>query len=135
QDTAKTLNPALYPTAASPPPTDAQNVSMMNSTIDFLNRLAGSGSGSGAVAARRLAAAMSALAKADSATRQRAEVVFVQPLRTALDDLRNLLKAHEITRDNLPPELVSQWMTPGGQARLEIAPSGNTDNNATLRTF
>ena len=78
---------------------------------------------------------MTALAKADQATRQRAETAFVQPLRTALDDLRNLLKAHEVIRDNLPPELVSQWMTPDGQARLEIAPSGNTDDNATLRTF
>jgi len=51
------------------------------------------------------------------------------------DDLRNFLKAHEVTRDNLPPELVSQWMTPDGKARIEVVPSGNTDDNATLRTF
>ena len=43
---------------------------------------------------------------------------FVQPLQTALDDLRNLLKAHEVTRENLPPDLVDQWVTPDGQARL-----------------
>ena len=71
----------------------------------------------------------------DPATRERAEAAFVQPLQTALDDLRNFLKAHEVTRDNLPPELVSQWMTPDGKARIEVVPSGNTDDNATLRTF
>ena len=59
--------------------------------------------GRGADAARRLAAAMTTLAKADPAARQRAEPAFVQPLQTALDDLRNLLKAQEVTRDNLPP--------------------------------
>ena len=135
QSAAKTLDPALNPPSVNPPPTDAENVAIINSTVNALNRLAGSAPGPGAAAAKRLAADMTALAKADQATRQRAETAFVQPLRTALDDLRNLLKAREVTRDNLPPELISQWMTPDEQARLEIAPSGNADNNATLRTF
>jgi len=134
-DAAKTLDPVLNPAAPSPPPTDAQNVSMMNSTIDFLNRLAGSGTGSGAVAARRLAAAMTALAKADPSTRQRAETTFVQPLRTALDDLRNLLKAQEVTRANLPADLAAQWVTPDGQARVDVAPKGDSNNNVVLRQF
>ena len=135
QNTAKTLDPALNPPSVNPPPTDAENVAIINSTVNALNRLAGSAPGPGAAAAKRLAADMTALANADQATRQRAEMAFVQPLRTALNDLRNLLKAREVTRDDLPPELISQWMTPDEQARLEIAPSGNADNNATLRTF
>jgi hopanoid biosynthesis associated RND transporter like protein HpnN len=135
QNAAKTLDPALNPPTVNPPPTDAENVAIINSTVNALNRLADSALGPGAAAAKRLAADMTALAKADQATRQRAETAFVQPLRTVLDDLRNLLKAHEVSRDNLPPELVSQWMTPNGQARIEIAPSGNADNNTTLRAF
>ena len=135
QDAAKTLLAVLNPAAPSPPPTDAQNVGMMNSTIDFLNRLAGTGTGSGAVAARRLAAAMTALAKADPSVRQRAATVFVQPLRTALHDLRNLFGAHEVTRANLPPDLTRQWVTPDGQARIEIAPQGDSNNNTVLRDF
>jgi hopanoid biosynthesis associated RND transporter like protein HpnN len=135
QDAAKTLVPVLNPATPTPPPTDAQNVSMMNSTIDFLNRLAGNGTDTGAVAARRLAAAMTALAKADPAVRQRAETVFVQPLHTALDDLRNLLKAQDITRANLPPDLTRQWVTPDGQARVDIAPSGDANDNVVLRAF
>ncbi|MFZ3310466.1 MAG: MMPL family transporter [Xanthobacteraceae bacterium] len=134
-DAAKTLDPGLNPAAPSPPPTDAQNVSMMNSTIDFLNRLAGNATSNGAVAARRLAAAMTALAKSDPATRQRAGTVFVQPLRTALDDLRNLLKAQEVTRGNLPADLTTQWVTLAGQARVDVAPKGDSNNNAVLRRF
>jgi hypothetical protein len=108
---------------------------MMNSTIDFLNKLAGTGNGTGAVAARRLAAAMTALAKADPPVRQRAEMVFVQPLHTALDDLRNLFKAQEITRANLPSDLTRQWVTPSGQARVDAAPTGDANDNTVLRAF
>jgi hypothetical protein len=135
ENAAKTLNAALYPKAVSKPPTDAENLAVINTTVDALNRLAGDGKGSGADAARRLAADLSALAKADPAPRQRAEAAFVTPLRTALDDLRNLLKAHEVTRENLPADLVSQWATPDGRARLEISPAGNVDDNTAMRTF
>ena len=134
-DAAKTLNPALNPAAPAAPTSDAQTVSMINSTVDALNRLAGDGTGTGAVAAKRLAAAMTALAKADPSVRQRAEAVFVQPLKTTLDDLRNLLKAQEITRANLPPVLARDWVTPDGQARIDVAPKGDPNNNDVLRVF
>ncbi len=132
---AATLGPALSPNAVSPPPTDAENVAIVNSTADALSKLAGNATGPGADAARRLAAAMTKLANGDQAARHRAEIAFVQPLKTALDDVRNLLKAKLITRENLPPNLVAQWITPDGKARLQISPSGNANDNTTLRTF
>jgi len=135
EETEKTLHATLYPSETSAPLTDAQDVGMLNSSVAALNRLAGDGTGPGATAARRLAAAMTTLANADPAARQRAATAFVQPLRTALDDLRNLLKAQEVTRDNLPPELVRQWVTPDGKARLDIAPSGNSNDNARTEAF
>jgi hopanoid biosynthesis associated RND transporter like protein HpnN len=134
-DAAKTLNPALNPTAQAAPTSDAQTVSMINSTVDALNRLAGDGTGAGAVAAKRLAAAMTKLANADPSVRQRADAVFVQPLKTTLDDLRNLLKAQTITRENLPPALARDWVTPDGQARIDVAPKGDPNDNEVLRTF
>jgi hopanoid biosynthesis associated RND transporter like protein HpnN len=134
-DAAKTLNPALNPTTAAAPTSDAQTVSMINSTVDALNRLAGDGTGAGAVAAKRLAAAMTALAKADPSVRQRAETVFVQPLKTTLDDLRNLLKAQMITVDNLPKNLARDWVTPDGKAHVDVAPKGDANNNAVLVAF
>jgi len=132
---AETLNPALSPDTVSPPPTDAENIAVINSTITALNRFAADDPGPGADAAKRLATALDTLAKADQAARQRAEVAFVQPLKAALDNLRNLLKAQQVTRENLPPDLVSQWITADGQARLEVAPSGNENDNATMRVF
>jgi hopanoid biosynthesis associated RND transporter like protein HpnN len=134
-EAAKTIDPILNPTAQTPPAIDAQNVSMMDSTIAVLNKLAGNGTNSGAVAARRLAAAMTTLAKADPSVRQRAEAAFVQPLHVALDDLRNLLTAQEVTAANLPPELARQWVAPGGEARVDIAPSGDASNNTVLQNF
>jgi hopanoid biosynthesis associated RND transporter like protein HpnN len=135
QNAAKALLPLLNPVAPSPAPTDAQNVSMMGSTVDALKRLAGDGNGGGAVAARRLATAMTALSKADPAVRARVQDTLVQPLRIALDDLRNLLTAREVTRANLPPELVKEWLTPDGKARIDVAPSGDASNNEVLQNF
>src|SRR5208282_5188694 len=132
---AETLDPALSPATISPPPTDADNISVINSTVDVLNQLAAASPGPGADAAKHLAAAMATLAKGDQAARQRADTAFVQPLKTALDNMRALLKAQEVTRSNLPAELVDQWITKDGQARLDAAPSGNERDNSTLRTF
>jgi uncharacterized protein len=135
QNAAKVLLPLLNPTAPTAPPTDAQNVSMMGSTVDALKRLAGNGNGGGAVAARRLADAMTALSKADPAVRQRLQDIIVQPLRIALDDLRTLFTAREVTRANLPPDLVRDWVTPEGKARIDVAPSGDQSNNEVLQKF
>jgi hypothetical protein len=108
---------------------------MTGSTVDALKRLAGNGTGAGAVAARRLADAMTALSKADPAVRQRVQDIVVQPLRVALDDLRTLLTAHQVTRANLPPELVLEWVTSDGRARIDVAPSGDSSNNEVLQNF
>jgi hopanoid biosynthesis associated RND transporter like protein HpnN len=132
---AKTLNPVLNPATLAAPPTDAQNVSMINSTIEALNRLAGDAKTPGADAARRLAAAMAVLAKADPARRSLAQVTIVQPLRTALGQLRDLFKAKQITRQTIPAEVANQWMTPDGKARIEVAPTGDSNNNTVLEKF
>ena len=135
ENAAKTLNSALYPKTVSKPPTDEENLAAINSTVDVLSKLAADAKGPGADAAKRLADEMATLAKADPAARDRAQAAFVTPLRTALDDLRNLLKAHQVTRENLPASLVDQWVTPEGQARLQISPAKNIDTNTGLRTF
>jgi uncharacterized protein len=135
EQAAKTLGPALSPATVSKPPTDAEDVAIINTTVAALNKLAAQQPGPGADAAKRLAADMATLAASDPSARARAEVAFVQPLKTALDNLRDLLGAREVTRENLPPSLVSQWITPEGQARVEIAPSGNENDNAAMRTF
>jgi uncharacterized protein len=136
QNTAETLEPALSPDKVSPPPTDADNIAILNSTIAALNKFAEQAPGGpGVEAAKRLAAAMDTLAKGDEAARGRATAAFVQPLKTELDNMRALFKAKPVTRENLPPELVKQWMTSDGQARVEVMPSGDENDNTTLRAF
>jgi uncharacterized protein len=135
EEAAKTLNAALYPQAVSKPPTDAETVAMINSTVGALNRLAAPEKGPGAAAAKRLAAELTTLAKGGPAALQRAHAAFVPPLNIALDDLRNMLKAQRITRENLPASLVNQWVTPDGQARLQISPAINVDTNSGMRAF
>jgi uncharacterized protein len=137
QAAAKALDASLNPATPSAPPSDADNIAIINSTVDPLNRLADAAGGTspGAVAAKRLAAAMSTLAKGDQAARERAGVAIVQPLKVALDSLRELFKAHEITRDNLPADLVREWVLTDGRARVDIMPSADPNNNAAMRAF
>jgi hopanoid biosynthesis associated RND transporter like protein HpnN len=135
QHAAETLNPALTPDKVSPPPTDDEVIAIINSTVTALNKFADQSPGPGADAAKRLAKALDTLAKGDQAARQRADTAFVQPLKVVLDNLRNLLTAQKVTRENLPPEILNQWITKDGQARIEVMPSGNENDNATLRVF
>ena len=135
QHAAETLNPALTPDKVSPPPTDDEVIAIINSTVTALNKFADQSPGPGADAAKRLAKALDTLARGDQAARQRADTAFVQPLKVVLDNLRNLLTAQKVTRENLPPEILNQWITKDGQARIEVMPSGNENDNATLRVF
>ena len=132
---ATALDPALNPTRLAEPPSDAEIVAAINSTIDVLNKLVTGAPGVGADAAHRLSAGLVRLANADPAARQRAGLAFAQPLHIALDDLRDLLKAHEITLNNLPADVVAQWITPDGRACFQVTPSGDASDGATLRAF
>jgi hopanoid biosynthesis associated RND transporter like protein HpnN len=135
ENAGKTLASALNPLTATPPPTDAEVVSAINSTVDPLNRIIADKTGPGAEAGKRLSAALTALANADQAARERAGEAFVKPLKIALDQLRAMFKAQEVTAANLPPELVRSWLSPEGLARVEAVPSGDPTDNDVLRAF
>jgi hopanoid biosynthesis associated RND transporter like protein HpnN len=132
---AKTLDPVLSPASEAVPPNDAQNVSMIKSTAGALQTLGGDAKGKGANAARRLASALSTLAQADAGARERAAAAFVQPLRTALGQLRVLLQAQAVTLETLPADVADQWLTRSGQARIDIAPKGDANDNRVLQKF
>jgi predicted exporter len=108
---------------------------MIKSTVGALQTLAGDAKGKGADAARRLAAALSRLAQSDAGARERAAAAFVQPLRTALGQLRTLLQAQAVTRETLPADVADQWLTLRGQARVDIAPKGDANDNRVLQKF
>lgn len=132
---AKTLGPALNPDSVDPAPSDQENVESLKSSVDNLRRTAGDDKGPGAVAARRLADALQKLADSTQATRDKAQDVFVAPMKIVFNQLRNTLQAQTVTLQNLPPELVASWKTKDGLMRVEAEPKGDPNDNDNLRRF
>ena len=130
------LAPTFKPEAMSNPPTDEENVTALSEAVTALNEAAAKhANGSGAPAAKRLAAALDNLAKATPQMRQQVEAAFTRPLKTALEDLKDLTQAHPVKLAELPPDIVEQWKTPDGRARVEVLPKGDPNDNETLRGF
>ena len=132
---AKTLNPALNPESIDEPPSDAENVDALKGSAESLRRNAGDAKGPGAVAARRLADDLQKLADSNQATREKAQAIFVTPLKVVLDQLKNALQAKPVSLNNLPADLVSGWKTKDGLMRVEAEPRGDPNDNETLRKF
>jgi uncharacterized protein len=132
---AKVLLPVINPESIDAAPSDAENVESLKSSVDSLRKTAGDGKGPGAVASRRLADALQKLADADQATRDKAQDVFIAPLKTTLDGMKALLSAQPVTAKNLPPELVDAWKAKDGLIRVEALPKGDPNDNDNLRKF
>src|SRR6266540_2630389 len=129
------LNPVLRPDPNKKPPTDADNVAALKGAVDGLKQSAGTQTGRGATAAKRLADDLAKLADGDEALRARAHAAMIPPLNTALDELRNYLQAQPVTLETLPPEIAHEWVTRDGRYKVEILPKGDPNDNETLREF
>ena len=116
-------------------PTDAENVAALNEAGSRLAESAGEKTGPGADAARRLSRNLVALANSTHAVRLVAEMSFVQPLQIALDMLQTLVKVQPISMEQLPANLVREWMTPEGRARVSIVPKADPSDNDAMRRF
>jgi uncharacterized protein len=132
---AKVLNPALNPDSIDPAPSDQENVESLKGSSENLRKTAGAAKSPGAVASRRLADALSKLADSSQATREKAQAVFVDPMKIMLGQLKSSLQAQPVSLKNLPPELVSSWKTRDGLMRVEALPRGDPNDNETLRRF
>ena len=132
---ATVLDPVLRPDPNKKPPTDADNVAALKAVADGLNAAAGSQTGKGAAAAKRLVEDLTKLAQGDAALRERAERVMIFPLNTVLDELRNYLQAQPVTLETLPSDIAREWVTQDGRFKVEILPKGDPNDNETLRKF
>jgi hopanoid biosynthesis associated RND transporter like protein HpnN len=132
---AKVLNPALNPDSIDAPPNDQENVESLQGSATSLRKVAGDGKGPGAVASRRLADALSKLAESDEATRNKAQAIFVTPLKVVLDQLKNSLQAQPVSLKTLPPDIVGAWKAKDGLMRVEALPKGDPNDNDNLRKF
>lgn len=134
----KQATPALAPNLnvkAGPQPSDADSVAAIKQTAEALQGIAEGNSGPGATAAQRLAKILETLASGPEATRVAAEKAVIMPLTFKLAELRSLLQAEPVTLANLPDDLKQSWIAADGQNRVEALPSGDPNDNDTLRAF
>jgi len=130
------LDPTLNPFQVAASPTDAETVDALRRTAVELHAAAAvDRGGAPAQDALRLAAALEALADGPPAGRARATSALIPPLVTLLDGIRNMLLAEPVTLQSLPSDLVRDWVTPDGQARVQVSPAGDSTDNKVLQRF
>lgn len=132
-DTASLLDPTLNPIDAATRPTDAQTVASLTATARSLREAAAGHSD--AAAALQLASALEKLAAGPVVKRSQAEKTLIEPLEVMLGQSRAALKARLITMADLPDDLVRDWVTKDGRARIQVFPKGDSNDNATLKRF
>jgi hopanoid biosynthesis associated RND transporter like protein HpnN len=130
------LGPALNPRMVRPAPGDQENTVALQNAAEVLDRLAaGNGNSSGAEAARHVSDLLRRLASADADVRAKADAAIVQPLIYDLDLLRKSLAPQVVTIKTMPPDLVRDWVSPDGIARVQAQPKGDPNDTNVLRTF
>jgi hypothetical protein len=130
------LGPALNPPMVRPAPSDQENIAALQHAAEVLDRLAaGNGNSSGAEAARHVSDLLRRLASAEAGIRAKADAAIVQPLIFDLDLLRKSLAPQLVTIKTMPPDLVRDWVSPDGRARVQALPKGDPNDTNVLRDF
>jgi len=131
---AMLLNPMLEK-APLTPPSDAEMVHALVTTESVLRQTAADATDTATVAARRLAEALERLQASAPDVRAAATAAVVMPFDIMLDQIRALLQASPVTIDTLPSDLVEDWITKAGQARIQVFPRAGQDDDESLRRF
>ncbi|HEY3814246.1 MAG TPA: MMPL family transporter [Caulobacteraceae bacterium] len=129
------LDLTLNPITTDPAPSDQDTVTALLTTAQDLRDAAAHQPGPAANDALKLAAVMTTLARASPAVRRRAEDAILPGLNVLLDQLRKSLTAQPVTLQSLPKDLVSDWITADGRARITVMPRGDSNNNEVLKKF
>jgi hopanoid biosynthesis associated RND transporter like protein HpnN len=130
------LRNTLDPDQIEPKPTPTDTLAAIETTAhDLRSAAADSDNSPAAVQTRRLADALTTLATQPQAKREEAERIFVVPLVTTLRQVRSLLTAEHVTIETLPQSLTRRWVSADGLNRVEVAPSGDGNDNETLERF
>ena len=111
-EAAPTIRAALDQRQTKPAPTDQENQQALVSTATNLMQLSQMSQGMGGQAATRLAGALIELAKASPEMRRRVEAAVIEPLRTSLAGLKEMLLAAPVTVATVPPDLKRAWVNP-----------------------
>ena len=135
EDASFFLHNTLNPDRTNPEPTSAETNAAIESLIPELSAAARDLDSPAAVQARRLAKLLGALVKAPPVALDDAQQALIKPLETTLRQVRSLLTAEQVSIETLPPALSENWIAADGRARIEVAPKGDGNDNATLNRF
>jgi hopanoid biosynthesis associated RND transporter like protein HpnN len=133
-DAATLLNPILEVTPLAPP-SDAGLLAALATTESALRQTAADKTDSASGAARRLAGALERLQAAAPDIRATAAAAVVVPLGIMLNQIHALLQAAPVTIETLPADLVADWITKDGRARIQVFPRAGRDDDESLRRF
>ncbi len=133
-DAANLLDLTLNPPVVATPPTDEQVASSLNRTSADLRQVLTDDAPMRADVLR-LADELSELAKGDPAARTKAAQLLIPGFVTVLEQIRDLLQPRPVSMTTLPPDLVRDWLTPDGRARISVTPKGDSNDNVVLSRF
>jgi hopanoid biosynthesis associated RND transporter like protein HpnN len=136
EDAALLLDPVLHPGTVRPVPDDEQTAHALSRAAEALERaVQASPQASSSEQAMRLGKVLRSLAGGDRAARERARAVLVPELRVTLTQLRAALQPRPVMLADIPAELRRDWVAADGRARIEVFPSGDASDNATIERF
>lgn len=134
-DAASLLDTTLDPFFTAPPPSDAEIVAAFRKTAASLRKAAATASGTAADDANRLANALVTLADGSASLRAAARAALVPDLKTMLGQLQMAMQAGPVSLQTLPADLKHEWVAQNGEARVQVSPVGNSNNNTVLEKF
>ena len=133
-DAANLMDFTLNPVAVAPPPSDGQVVDSLRLAATKLRQASLADPGLQADT-HRLADAFDELARGSAATRATAYQMLIPGFVSTLGQIRDLLQPRPVSIATLPPDVLRQWLTPDGRARVSVLPKGDSSNDAVLRRF
>jgi hopanoid biosynthesis associated RND transporter like protein HpnN len=131
-DAAELLSPSLHPAATAQPHAEGEEIAALGAAASGFAEI---GIGEEGRAAKRLSVMLARLAASSPAVRQGAELALLPGFRRTLAQISASLDPVPVRIDDLPAEIVRDWQTADGRARLEVVPKGDIGDNATLRAF
>jgi hopanoid biosynthesis associated RND transporter like protein HpnN len=135
EDASFFLHNTLNPQEIHADPALAETAAAIEALVRDLSDAARDRNSPAAVQARRLASVLTPLVNAPPAALEQARHVLIAPLATTLRQARALLAAEQVSIETLPPALKNTWMTTDGRVRIEVAPNGDANDNASLGRF
>lgn len=129
-DARDLLGPTFTPAAVAPPPSPSELKTALRAVAGQIAALK-----QATPALTQFSGLLSKAAAADDATLARVSAVAVGSLPGRLTGLREALEAAPVTLETMPEDLRQDWIGLDGRWRVEVAPSGDGQDNAVLERF